>query len=77
MRDPTVISGLEEELFAMLSDFASFERPKKLALLEEEFTVENGLMTPTLKVKRNVLQERFQPVIDALYADEAADATAL
>lgn len=76
LTDPAVISKLEEELFAMLSDFASFERPKKLALLEEEFTVENGLMTPTLKVRRNVLRERFEDVIDALYAEEAADATA-
>lgn len=76
LHDPKVITGLEEELFEMLSDFASFERPKKLALLEEEFTVENGLMTPTLKVKRNVLQERLAQVIDELYADEAADATA-
>lgn len=76
LRDPAVIAGLEEELFAMLADFASFERPKKLALLEEEFTVENGLMTPTLKVKRNVLRERFEDVIDDLYAEEAADTTA-
>lgn len=74
--DPKVVAALETELFAMLSDFASFERPKKLALLAEEFTVENGLMTPTLKVKRNVLRERFEQVIDELYAEEAADATA-
>ena len=66
----------KEELFAMLGDLASFERPKKLALLAEEFTVENGLMTPTLKVKRRELRDRLADVISALYDDEAADLTA-
>ncbi len=72
-QNPKVIEHVQGELFAMLTDFASFERPKKLALLEEEFTVENGLLTPTLKVKRNVLRERFDAVIDALYSEEAVD----
>lgn len=73
---PDVVSGVQKELFAMLNDLASYERPKKLALLAEEFTVENGLMTPTLKVKRRELRDRLGDVINALYEDEAADATA-
>jgi long-chain acyl-CoA synthetase len=73
VNDPRVVAYVERELFAMLGDFASFERPKKVALLEEEFTVENGLLTPTLKVKRNVLREKLGGVIDGLYADEPAE----
>lgn len=73
---PEVLKGVQEELFAMLGDLASFERPKKLALLAEEFTVENGLMTPTLKVKRRELRDRLADVISALYDEEAADLTA-
>jgi len=73
--DARVLAHVEGELFAMLQDFASFERPKKLALLEEEFTVENGLLTPTMKVKRNVLRERFDVIIDGLYSEEPADTT--
>ena len=76
VKNPDVIAHVEKELFATLSGFASFERPKKVALIEEEFSVENGLMTPTLKVKRNVLRVQLQDVIDALYSDEAADQTA-
>lgn len=76
VRDPAVVAGVQEELFAMLGGLASYERPKKLALLEEEFTVENGLMTPTLKVKRRELRERLGDVIDSLYEDEASDSTA-
>ena len=73
--NPAVVSGVQEELFSMLDGLASYERPKKLALLAEEFTVENGLLTPTLKVKRRELRDRLGHVIDALYAEEAADAT--
>ena len=73
---PDVLAGVQGELFAMLDGLASYERPKKLALLPEEFTVENGLMTPTLKVKRRELRDRLGDVINALYDDEAADATA-
>ncbi len=74
-RDPRVVAYVERELLGMLSDFASYERPKKVALLEEEFTVDNGMLTPTLKVKRRVVHERLDAVIDGLYAEEAADAT--
>ncbi len=70
-----VIQHVEDELRPTLAEFAGYERPKKIALLEEEFTVENGLLTPTLKVKRRVVRERLGDVIDSLYAEEAADAT--
>jgi long-chain acyl-CoA synthetase len=64
---------VEREVFGMLTDVASYEMPKKVALLEEEFTIENGYLTPTLKVKRRVVRERLGHVIDGLYAGEAAD----
>ena len=64
---------MESQLFGMLGSFSSYEQPKKLALLDQEFTVENGMLTPTLKVKRRVVQEKLDAVIDALYAEEAAD----
>ena len=71
---PRVVEHMERELFGMLDDFASYEQPKKLALLDEEFTVENGFLTPTLKVKRRVVHRELEDVIDRLYAEEAADA---
>jgi long-chain acyl-CoA synthetase len=49
-------------------EFASFETIKKFRLLEE-FSIENGLLTPTLKVKRNVAMERFADVIDGMYTE--------
>ncbi|MEM7417684.1 MAG: long-chain fatty acid--CoA ligase [Gemmatimonadota bacterium] len=73
---PKVVAHVEAELLGMLGSFASYERPKKVALLAEEFSVENGMLTPTLKIKRNVVQVKLDDVIDGLSAGEAADATA-
>jgi len=69
-----VVAHVEDEVERALSDLAAFERPKKIALLEDEFTIQNGFLTPTLKVKRRVIQDRFKDVIDDLYGDEAVDA---
>ena len=52
------------------TEFASFETIKDFRLLEE-FSIENGLLTPTLKVKRNVAMERFADVIDSMYSESS------
>jgi long-chain acyl-CoA synthetase len=57
--------GLVEQ---MTKDLAQFEKIKKVALLTKEFTQESGELTPTLKVKRRVVEERYRATIDALYA---------
>ena len=50
------------------SELASFEQVKAFALLPAEFTVEGGELTPTLKVKRRVVADRWKDVIEAIYA---------
>ncbi len=67
---PAVRVHMDNEVEAALRGLASYETPKKIALLEEEFTIANGSLTPTLKVKRRVIQERFKDVIDGMYTDE-------
>jgi long-chain acyl-CoA synthetase len=67
---PIVRAKMEKEIFAKTAALAKFEQPKKIALLDNDLTLENGEMTPTLKVKRKVVDMRYKPVIDALYADE-------
>ncbi len=47
---------------------AQFERIKRFSLLPTAFSIEGGELTPTLKVKRRVIEERYRAVIDALYA---------
>ena len=51
---------------------ARIERVKRIALLENELTIEGGEMTPTLKVKRRVIDEKYKDVIDRLYAEAEA-----
>jgi long-chain acyl-CoA synthetase len=73
--DPRVQQHVEAAARSMLGDLASFETPKKFALLPEELTEENGFLTPSLKVKRRVVDERFDALIDQLYAEEPSDVT--
>jgi long-chain acyl-CoA synthetase len=74
VKDPRVVGYVEHEVLGTLDDLASFERPKKIALLSHDLTVENGFLTPSLKVKRRVVHEELDAVIDALYEEEAVDA---
>jgi long-chain acyl-CoA synthetase len=64
---PTVQAKVTQEVMSHLTGLASFESPKKIALLEHDFTVESGELTPTLKVKRRVIDQNYRAVIDALY----------
>jgi long-chain acyl-CoA synthetase len=67
-RQPSVVELLEQESLGRLQDLAQFERPKRIAVVAEELTVDSGLLTPTLKVKRRVVENRFRGIIEALYA---------
>lgn len=49
-------------------EFASFEKIKKFSLLPEEFTIESGEITPTLKIKRKVVMEKLKDLIEKMYA---------
>lgn len=58
---------IKKEIERLLPDLADFEKIRKFAIIGEEFTVENGVLTPTLKVKKRVLLERFKDVIEKMY----------
>ena len=67
---PTVQAKMEKEVAEELEGLARFEMPKKIALLENDFSIERGELTPTLKVKRRVIDQAYKSVIDGLYADD-------
>ena len=69
LEDVRVVQKMEEESLGRLDGFARFERPKKVALLAAEFTVDSGVLTPTQKVKRRVVEERYDDVIRGLYEE--------
>lgn len=75
LKDPEVQSLLEEEIYGELRDLARYKRPKKVGLLPEGFTVEGGVLTPSGKVKRRVVEERYRELIDTFYTEEAVETT--
>jgi len=50
---------------------AQFEKLKKVLLIADEFTVANGFLTPTMKLRRRVIEERYRPQIEQLYTEPA------
>jgi long-chain acyl-CoA synthetase len=50
-------------------NLAPYERVKKIAVLDREFEIEAGEMTPTLKVRRSIVERKYKDLIDTLYAD--------
>ena len=61
---------IQQEIRGLLSDFADFEQVRRFALLEKEFTQEEDEMTPTLKLKRNIIMEKYSDVIEGMYPEE-------
>ena len=72
-----VKAKVEREVMGSLRDLAKFEMPKKVILIEQDFTIEAGELTPTLKVKRRVVEKRYKELIDRAYAAEDAIAAAI
>jgi long-chain acyl-CoA synthetase len=72
VRDPRVVALYDQTIKDLTKDLAQFERIKKVALLPREFTLEAGELTPTLKVKRRVVEQKYKDVIDQLYEGAAA-----
>lgn len=67
---PEVVSQVKAHIDSLNAGLASFEQIKKFTVLGREFSVQDGEMTPTLKMKRNVIEQRFRGVIDQMYAGE-------
>ncbi len=68
LEDPQVRTLFQQAVDAVNADLAQYERVKKFALLATEFTVAAGELTPTMKVKRRIVEERYRDLIDRLYA---------
>jgi len=66
---PLVKAKMEKEVLGKLTGLAHFETPRKLALLDRDFTVDSGELTPTLKVRRRVIDTKFKALIDRIYAE--------
>jgi long-chain acyl-CoA synthetase len=69
IRRPDVVALYQEIVDALNRELSQFERIKRIALLPSEFSVESGELTPTLKVKRKVVEQKWQDRIEELYRE--------
>ena len=59
---------IEDEVNQFSAEFKGYEKARKLFIGDEDFTTENGMLTPTLKLKRRVVLQRYNDAIESLYA---------
>lgn len=67
LNEPRIRELFEEQLKHYGKDFKGYEHPQNFALLSEEWDIDNGLLTPTLKLKREVVEEQFKTEIESLF----------
>lgn len=68
IKDKTIVARFKREIDKYNLQFGDTEQIKKFELVSEEWTIANGLLTPTLKVKRKVVQKKYQDILDKLFA---------
>lgn len=67
VQNPKVVALLENEVQKLNGNFGQWEQIKRIKLLPEEWTIEGGELTPTLKVKRKIISEQYSKEIDEIY----------
>jgi long-chain acyl-CoA synthetase len=69
-RNEKIIDFIQAEVDRSTPNLASYERVKKIALLDGEFDMAKGEITPSLKVKRNIIDQKYKDLIDSLYTED-------
>jgi len=67
IRNREVQQKVEEDIIKRFGELARYETPKKIAILAHDFSIERDELTPTLKVRRRVVEKHYAPVIEQLY----------
>lgn len=68
-QNPDVLARIQKEVDRINQGYGSWEKIKKIALLSKEFGIETGELTPTLKLKRKVILEKYKTIVDAFYEE--------
>ncbi len=66
--DKDALQQVQNQFDRVNKGLASFEQVKKFTVIDREFSINDGEMTPTMKMKRNVIEQRFRPLIDQMYS---------
>lgn len=65
---PAAIKLVQSDVALLTKELADYERIRRIALLPDEFTIDRGEMTPTLKIKRRVIDQKFGDLIEEIYS---------
>jgi long-chain acyl-CoA synthetase len=65
--DEKINGAVREDINNLQRDLAKYEQVRRFKLLSTPFTIENGDLTPTLKVKRKVVEQRYSELIESMY----------
>jgi len=65
--NPKISDLIRQEIDSQSESFKGFEKPRKFALVMEDWTPDNGLLTPTLKLKRRLIVEKYEKMIEKLH----------
>ncbi|MHC9087445.1 AMP-dependent synthetase/ligase [Tenacibaculum sp. IMCC1] len=69
VNNPKVIERIQEEVDYANTKFGKWETIKKFELTEEEWSIDGGQLTPTMKMKRNIIKEMYKDLYDKIYRD--------
>jgi long-chain acyl-CoA synthetase len=65
-----IVEMLEKRVAELQKDLAKFEQVKKFTLLPKAFSMDKGELTPTQKLRRKVIHERYEEEIEDMYTDK-------
>ncbi len=71
LRHPEVVGRIQHQIDKLNADLAQFETIKRFALLDRDLSQDAGELTPTLKVRRRIVTQKFESLIESLYAEGA------
>lgn len=69
LRNSHIVNLFEQRLKEIQKELAIFEQVKRFTLLPQAFTMETGELTPTMKLRRKIILQRYQNEIDSMYSD--------
>ena len=72
VRNPKIVSFVLAEIDKVTAQLSSYERIKKIVVLDRDFEIGQGEITPSLKVRRNIVQDKYKALIDSLYTEDIA-----
>lgn len=70
VKKPEIIAFYDQRIKALMKDYARVEQLRRFTLVPREFTIESGEITPTLKIKRKVINKNFATVIAGMYIED-------